>query len=129
MKKKMSVEEYSKLTNSNKLEIERLVFETVKEEMENLFSFLTVEKIEFNNYWEKVDNEAARWNEISGFVLANGRTYIRLPHINDYMISGVRDVNYSKALYDIQENIFEFFGLPNTVMGAALAWGDEDYSD
>jgi hypothetical protein len=129
MKKKMSVEEYSKLTNSNKLEIERLVFETVKEEMENLFSFLTVEKIEFNNYWEKVDNEAARWNEISTFVLANGRTYIRLPYINDYMISGDRDVNYSKALYDIQENIFEFFGLPNTVMGAALAWGDEDYFD
>ena len=127
MKKKMSVEEYSKLTNSNKLEIERLVFETVKEEMENLFSFLTVEKIEFNNYWEKVDNEAARWNEISGFVLANGRTYIRLPHINDYMISGDRDVNYSKALYDIQENIFEFFGLPNTVMGAELAWGNENY--
>jgi hypothetical protein len=129
MKKKMSVEEYSKLTNSNKLEIERLVFETVKEEMENLFSFLTVEKIEFNNYWEKVDNEAARWNEISGFVLANGRTYIRLPYINDYMISGDRDVNYSKALYDIQENIFEFFGLPNTVMGVIMAWGEEDYFD
>jgi len=129
MKKKMSVEEYSKLTISNKLEIERLVFETVKEEMENLFSFLTVEKIEFNNYWEKVDNDASRWNEISGFVLSNGRTYIRLPHINDYMISVDRDVNYSKTLYDIQENIFEFFGLPNTVMGAALAWGDEDYSD
>jgi hypothetical protein len=127
MKKKMSVEEYSKLTNSNKLEIEKLLFETVKEEMENLFSFLTVEKIEFNNYWEQVADEATRWKELSGFVLSNGKTYIRLPDINDYMMGKDRDVNYSKTLYDIQENVFEFFGLSNTVMGAVLAWGDEDY--
>ena len=127
MKKKMSVEEYSKLTNSNKLEIEKLLFETVKEEMENLFSFLTVEKIEFNNYWEQVADEATRWKELSGFVLSNGKTYIRLPDINDYMMGKDRDVNYSKTLYDIQENVFEFFGLPNTVMGFVLAWGDEDY--
>lgn len=123
----MSVEEYSKLTNSNKLEIEKLLFETVKEEMENLFSFLTVEKIEFNNYWEQVADEATRWKELSGFVLSNGKTYIRLPDINDYMMGKDRDVNYSKTLYDIQENVFEFFGLSNTVMGAVLAWGDEDY--
>ena len=127
MKKKMSVEEYSKLTNSNKLEIEKLLFETVKEEMENLFSFLTVEKIEFNNYWEQVADEATRWKELSGFVLSNGKTYIRLPDINDYMMGKDRDVNYSKTLYDIQENVFEFFGLPNTVMGVVMAWGDEDY--
>jgi hypothetical protein len=129
MKKKMSVEEYSKLTNSNKLEIETLLFETVKEEMENLFSFLTVEKIEFNNYWEQVADEATRWKELSGFVLSNGKTYIRLPDIDDYMRGEDRDVNYSKTLYDIQENVFEFFGLPNTVIGAVLAWGDEDYFD
>ena len=127
MKKKMSVEEYSKLTNSGKLEIERLLFETVKEEMENLCPFLTVEKIEFNNYWEKVDYEAARWKELSGFVLSNGKTYIRLPNIDDYMMGEDRDVNYSKILYDIQENVFEFFRLPNTVMGAAVTFGDEDY--
>ena len=125
----MPVEEYLKLTNSDKLEIERLLFETVKEEMENLFSFLTVEKIEFNNYWERLGEDAESWKELSGFVLSNGKTYIRLPNINDYMIGGDRDVNYSKTLYDIQENVFEFFGLPNTVMGAVLAWGDEDYFD
>jgi len=38
-------------------------------------------------------------------------------------------VNYSKTLYDIQENVFEFFGLPNTVIGVIMAWGDEDYFD
>lgn len=127
MKKKMSVEEYSKLTNSNKLEIEKLLFETVKEEMENLFSFLTVEKIEFNNYWEQVADEATRWKELSGFVLSNGKTYIRLPDITSFMESGYKDINFTKTLYDIQENVFEFFGLPNTVMGVVLAWGDEDY--
>jgi hypothetical protein len=127
MKNKMSVEEYSKLTNSDKLEIERLLFETVKEEMENLFSFLTVEKIEFNDYWEKVDCEATRWKELSGFVLSGGNTYIRLPDINDYMRGEDKNVNYSSALYDIQENVFEFFRLPNTVLGAVLAFGDKDY--
>jgi hypothetical protein len=55
MSKIMPVQDYLKLTNSDKLEIERLLFETVKEEMENVFSFLTVEKIEFNDYWEKID--------------------------------------------------------------------------
>ena len=125
----MSVEEYLKLTNSDKLEIERLIFETIKEEMENLFPFLTVEKIEFNDYWEKVDYEASRWGELSVFVLSYGKTYIRLPHINDYMISGDRNANYSKTLYEIQENIFEFFRLPSTVIGAAVTFGDEDYFD
>ena len=45
MSKVMSVQDYLKLTNSDKLEIERLLFETVKEEMENQFSFLKVEEI------------------------------------------------------------------------------------
>ena len=40
MSKIMPVQDYLKLTNSDKLEIERLLFETVKEEMENQFSFL-----------------------------------------------------------------------------------------
>ena len=123
----MSVEEYSKLTNSGKLEIERLVFETIKEEMENLFPFLTVEKIEFDNYWEKVDYEASRWGELSPFVLSYGKTYIRLPDISDFMRGENKDVNYSKTLYEIQENIFEFFRLPSTVIGAAVTFGDEDY--
>ena len=127
MSKIMSVQDYLKLTNSDKLEIERLLFETIKEEMENQFPFLTVEKIEFNNYWEKLDYDAERWKELSGFVLSNGKTYLRLPGINDFMESDYRDVNYSKTLYDIQENVFEFFGLSNTVMGVELAWGKEDY--
>jgi hypothetical protein len=123
----MSVQDYLKLTNSDKLEIERLLFETIKEEMENQFPFLTVEKIEFNNYWERLDEDAERWKELSGFVLSNGKTYLRLPGINDFMESDYRDVNYSKTLYDIQENVFEFFGLSNTVMGVELAWGNENY--
>jgi hypothetical protein len=61
MSKIMPVQDYLKLTNSDKLEIERLLFETVKEEMENLYSFLTVEKIEFNNYWEKLDENVESW--------------------------------------------------------------------
>ena len=127
MSKIMSVQDYLKLTNSDKLEIERLLFETIKEEMENQFPFLTVEKIEFNNYWERLDEDAERWKELSGFVLSNGKTYLRLPGINDFMESDYRDVNYSKTLYDIQENVFEFFGLSNTVMGVELDWGKEDY--
>ena len=127
MSKIMSVQDYLKLTNSDKLEIERLLFETIKEEMENQFPFLTVEKIEFNNYWERLDEDAERWKELSGFVLSNGKTYLRLPGINDFMESDYRDVNYSKTLYDIQENVFEFFGLSNTVMGVELAWGNENY--
>ena len=125
----MSVEEYSKLTNSGKLEIERLVFETVKEEMENLFSFLTVEKIEFNNYWERLDEDAESWKELSGFVISRGKTYLRLPNIREFMESEYNDVNFTKTLYDIQENVFEFFGLSNTVMGVIMAWGEEDYFD
>ena len=127
MSKIMPVQDYLKLTNSDKLEIERLLFETVKEEMENQFSFLKIEKIEFNNYWERLDEDAERWQDLSGFIISRGKTYIRLPDINDYMMGKDRDVNYSKTLYDIQENVFEFFGLPNTVMGVVLAWGDEDY--
>ena len=125
----MPVQDYLKLTNSDKLEIERLLFETVKEEMENLFSFLTVEKIEFNNYWERLGEDAESWKELSGFVISRGKTYLRLPNIREFMESEYNDINFTKTLYDIQENVFEFFGLPNTVMGAALAWGDEDYFD
>jgi len=125
----MPVQNYLKLTNSDKLEIERLLFETVKEEMENLYSFLTVEKIEFNNYWERLDEDAERWKQLSGFALSNGKTYLRLPNIREFMESEYNDINFTKTLYDIQENVFEFFGLPNTVMGVIMAWGDEDYFD
>jgi hypothetical protein len=129
MSKIMPVQDYLKLTNSNKLEIERLLFETVKEEMENLYSFLTVEKIEFNNYWERLGEDAESWKELSGFVISRGKTYLRLPNIREFMESEYNDINFTKTLYDIQENVFEFFGLPNTVMGVIMAWGDEDYFD
>jgi hypothetical protein len=127
MSKIMPVQDYLKLTNSDKLEIERLLFETVKEEMENVFSFLTVEKIEFNDYWEKLDYDAERWKQLSGFALSNGKTYLRLPNIREFMESEYNDINFTKTLYDIQENVFEFFGLSNTVMSVIMAWGDEDY--
>jgi len=129
MSKIMPVQDYLKLTNSDKLEIERLLFETVKEEMENLYSFLTVEKIEFNNYWERLDENVESWKELSGFVISRGKTYLRLPNIREFMESEYNDINFTKTLYDIQENVFEFFGLPNTVMGVIMAWGDEDYFD
>jgi hypothetical protein len=129
MSKIMPVQDYLKLTNSDKLEIERLLFETVKEEMENLYSFLTVEKIEFNNYWERLGEDAESWKELSGFVISRGKTYLRLPNIREFMESEYNDINFTKTLYDIQENVFEFFGLPNTVMGVIMAWGDEDYFD
>ena len=125
----MPVQDYLKLTNSDKLEIEKLLFETVKEEMENLYSFLTVEKIEFNNYWERLGEDAESWKELSGFVISRGKTYLRLPNIREFMESEYNDINFTKTLYDIQENVFEFFGLPNTVMGVIMAWGDEDYFD
>lgn len=127
MSKIMPVQDYLKLTNSDKLEIERLLFETVKEEMENQFSFLKIEKIEFNNYWERLDEDAERWQDLSGFIISRGKTYIRLPDIRTFMDSEYKDINFTKTLYDIQENVFEFFGLPNTVMGVVMAWGDEDY--
>jgi DNA mismatch repair ATPase MutL len=129
MSKIMPVQDYLKLTNSDKLEIERLLFETVKEEMENLFSFLTVEKIEFNNYWEKLDENVESWKELSGFVISRGKTYLRLPNISEFMESEYNNINFTKTLYDIQENVFEFFGLSNTVMGVIMAWGEEDYFD
>ena len=129
MSKIMPVQDYLKLTNSDKLEIERLLFETVNEEMENLYSFLTVEKIEFNNYWERLGEDAESWKELSGFVISRGKTYLRLPNIREFMESEYNDINFTKTLYDIQENVFEFFGLPNTVMGVIMAWGDEDYFD
>jgi hypothetical protein len=129
MSKIMPVQDYLKLTNSDKLEIERLLFETVKEEMENVFSFLTVEKIEFNNYWERLGEVAEIWKELSGFVISRGKTYLRLPNIREFMESEYNNINFTKTLYDIQENVFEFFGLPNTVMGVIMAWGDEDYFD
>ena len=129
MSKIMSVQDYLKLTNSDKLEIERLLFETVKEEMENQFSFLKIEKIEFNNYWERLDEDAERWQDLSGFIISRGKTYIRLPDIRTFMDSEYKDINFTKTLYDIQENVFEFFGLPNTVMGVVMAWGEEDYYD
>ena len=125
----MPVQDYLKLTNSDKLEIERLLFETVKEEMENLYSFLTVEKIEFNNYWERLDENVESWKELSGFVISRGKTYLRLPNISEFMESEYNNINFTKTLYDIQENVFEFFGLPNTVMGVIMAWGEEDYFD
>jgi len=125
----MPVQDYLKLTNSDKLEIERLLFETVKEEMENLYSFLTVEKIEFNNYWERLGEDAESWKELSGFVISRGKTYLRLPNISEFMESEYNNINFTKTLYDIQENVFEFFGLSNTVMGVIMAWGDEDYFD
>ena len=125
----MPVQDYLKLTNSDKLEIERLLFETVKEEMENLYSFLTVEKIEFNNYWERLDENVESWKELSGFVISRGKTYLRLPNIREFMESEYNNINFTKTLYDIQENVFEFFGLSNTVMGVIMAWGDEDYFD
>ena len=125
----MPVQDYLKLTNSDKLEIERLLFETVKEEMENQFSFLKVEKIEFNNYWERLDEDAEHWQDLSGFIISRGKTYIRLPDIRTFMDSEYKDINFTKTLYDIQENVFEFFGLPNTVMGVVMAWGEEDYYD
>ena len=124
----MSVQDYLKLTNSDKLEIERLLFETVKEEMENQFSFLKIEKIVFNKYWERLDEDAERWQDLSGFIISRGKTYIRLPDITSFMESEYKDINFTKTLYDIQENVFEFFGLPNTVMGVVMAWGDEDYN-
>ena len=129
MSKVMSVQDYLKLTNSEKLEIERLLFETVKEEMENQFSFLKIEKIEFNNYWERLDEDAEHWQDLSGFIISRGKTYIRLPDITTFMDSEYKDINFTKTLYDIQENVFEFFGLPSTVMGVVLAWGEEDYYD
>jgi hypothetical protein len=129
MSKIMPVQDYLKLTNSDKLEIERLLFETVKEEMENLYSFLTVEKIEFNNYWERLDENAESWKEVSGFVISRGKTYLRLPNIREFIESEYNNINFTKTLYDIQENVFEFFGLSNTVMGVIMAWGDEDYFD
>ena len=125
----MPVQDYLKLTNSDKLEIERLLFETVKEEMENLYSFLTVEKIEFNNYWERLNEDAESWERLSGFIISRGKTYLRLPDITSFMESEYKDINFTKTLYDIQENVFEFFGLPSTVMGVVMAWGDEDYYD
>jgi hypothetical protein len=45
------------------------------------------------------------------------------------MESEYKDINFTKTLYDIQENVFEFFKLPNTVMGVVMAWGEEDYYD
>jgi len=128
MSKIMPVQDYLKLTNSDKLEIERLLFETVKEEMENQFSFLKIEKIEFNNYWERLDEDAEHWQDLSGFIISRGKTYIRLPDIRTFMDSEYKDINFTKTLYDIQENVFEFFGLPNTVMGVVMAWGNEDYN-
>ena len=126
MKKIMSKEDYLELTDSDKSRIESLFFETLKEEMETLFPFLKIEKVEFNDYWEKVDYEANRWRELSGFVLSDGRTYVRLPDVSTY-IEKYGSIEYSSALYDIQENIFEFFRLPNSTLGATLAWGDGNY--
>lgn len=128
MMKKMSVEKYKTLTDSDKKEIEKLFFETLKEEVENLFPFLKVEKVDFGNYWERLDEDAESWKELSGFVISNGKTFIRLPDVSDFIDSGQSKIEYNKILYDIQSNILEFFGLPNTVIGITLAWGDEgDY--
>lgn len=128
MMKRISVEKYKTLTDSEKKEIEKLFFETLKEEVENIFPFLKIEKVDFGNYWEQVNEESNRWKELSGFVMSNGKTFIRLPDVSDFIDSGQSKIEYSKILYDIQSNIFEFFGLPNTVIGITLAWGDNgDY--
>lgn len=126
MSKIISIEKYKKLTKNDKLKIEELFFKTIKEEMETLFPFLKIEKVEFNNYWEKVDYESNRWRKLSGFVLSNGNTYVRLPDINTYM-DEYSNIEYSRTLYDIQENIFEFFRLPDSTLGVVLAWGNGDY--
>jgi hypothetical protein len=126
MKKMMSVDEYRKLTDSDKSEIERLMFETLKEEIEKLFPFLKIERIDLSDYWEKVDEEATRWKELSGFVLSNGKTYVRLPE-HRMMTPEQYGASYSEPIYQTIENIFEFFKLPNSVLGVTLAWGDEDY--
>lgn len=126
--KKMSIEKYKTLTDYDKKEIEKLFFETLKEEVENLFPFLKVEKVDFGNYWEQVDEESNRWKELSGFVMSNGKTFIRLPDVSDFINSGQSKIEYSSTIYEAQSNIFEFFGLPNTVIGITLAWGDNgDY--
>ncbi len=128
MMKKMSIEKYKTLTDSEKKEIEKLFFETLKEEVENLFPFLKVEKVDFGNYWEQVNEESNRWKELSGFVMSNGKTFIRLPDVSDFIDSGQSKIEYSSTIYEAQSNIFEFFGLPNTVIGITLAWGDNgDY--
>ena len=128
MMKRMSVEKYKTLTDSDKKEIEKLFFETLKEEVENLFPFLKVEKVDFGNYWEQVDEESNRWKELSGFVMSNGKTFIRLPDVSDFIASGQSKIEYSSTIYEAQSNIFEFFGLPNTVIGITLAWGNKgDY--
>ena len=126
--KRISVEKYKTLTDSEKKEIEKLFFETLKEEVENIFPFLKIEKVDFGNYWEQVDEESNRWKELSGFVMSNGKTFIRLPDVSDFIDSGQSKIEYSSTIYEAQSNIFEFFGLPNTVIGITLAWGDEgDY--
>lgn len=128
MMKRMSVEKYKTLTDSDKKEIERLFFETLKEETENLFPFLKIEKVDFGDYWEKIDEEVSRWKELSGFLMSYGKTYLRLPDVQEYIDSGQSKIEYSSAIYEIQSNIFEFFGLPSTVIGITLAWGDKgDY--
>lgn len=126
--KRMSVEKYKTLTDSDKKEIERLFFETLKEEIENSFPFLKIEKVDFGNYWEQVDEESNRWRELSRFVMSNGKTFIRLPDVPDYINSGQSKIEYGNTLYETQSNILEFFGLPTTVIGITLAWGDDgDY--
>lgn len=128
MMKRISVEKYKTLTDSEKKEIEKLFFETLKEEVENIFPFLKIEKVDFGNYWEQVDEESNRWKELSGFVMSNGKTFIRLPDVSDFIDSGQSKIEYSSTIYEAQSNIFEFFGLPNTVIGITLAWGDNgDY--
>ena len=52
-----SKEDYLELTDSDKSKIESLFFETLKEEMETLFPFLKIEKVEFNDYWDKINNK------------------------------------------------------------------------
>ena len=125
MMKKMSVEKYKTLTNFDKKEIEKLFFETLKEEVENLFPFLKVEKVNFGNYWERLDEDAESWKELSGYILSNGKTFIRLPDVSDFIGSGQSKIEYSSTIYETQSNILEFFGLPNTVIGITLAWGDD----
>lgn len=133
MSKLMSAQEYHSITKSDKLEIESYFFGALKEHVEELFPFLTIEKIEFTDYWDKVEQDIIFYDRLtksslSSFVLSDAKTFIRLPSVTNYIEEGYGNINFSDKLYGIQKELFGFFRLPNSVMGAKLAWGDEDYT-
>lgn len=133
MGKLMSAQEYHSMTKSDKLEIESYFFGALKEDVEELFPFLTIEKIEFTDYWDKVEqdiilHDSLTKTSLSSFVMSDGKTFIRLPSVRSYIEGGYGNINFSEELYRIQYELFRFFRLPSSVMGAKLAWGDEDYT-